>query len=311
MFNINSAWSKMQDKSVNPISSHKTLTTPKVNTSIIMAGSDDDHHNVQHEVLYNNQGDNKDELDTESNPTVLSDEPTDCATTKRRQQTPSRRTALFLGFVTLAVIGVGLFLILKNTLVLSSSNSTNGSPISPTTSTNNQLITISSTEVALHSSSSDCWFIVYDGVYDVTSYAPNHPGGSGYITDWCGQDATNAFEKEHTQRILQLLPSNSQRGWWSNNNNQNDSSSSSTTTTSETVNTAPETSTTTTTTTDTTTTNNNDKNNNGSSGSSATTDTTATTTSCYTLADVLEHTTQVDCWYSMYGAVWDLTSYGM
>ena len=54
--------------------------------------------------------------------------------------------------------------------------------------------TISAQEVAKHSSSSDCWIIISNKVYNVSSYLRSHPGGAGAITPYCGKEATRAFE---------------------------------------------------------------------------------------------------------------------
>lgn len=60
-------------------------------------------------------------------------------------------------------------------------------------SLNGQTVVLSSAEVAKHSSSADCWFIVEGSVYDVTSYAVKHPGGAARIMNYCGKDATTAY----------------------------------------------------------------------------------------------------------------------
>lgn len=51
-------------------------------------------------------------------------------------------------------------------------------------------------EVAKHSSPSDCWFIVSNKVYNVTSYINSHPGGTMRITSNCGKDATQAYQTQ-------------------------------------------------------------------------------------------------------------------
>ena len=48
-------------------------------------------------------------------------------------------------------------------------------------------------EVAAHNTSSSCWIIVSQKVYDVTSYVNIHPGGNRMITDTCGKEATDAY----------------------------------------------------------------------------------------------------------------------
>lgn len=54
-------------------------------------------------------------------------------------------------------------------------------------------VTLSIAEVAKHSAPSDCWFIVSNKVYNVTSYINSHPGGAMRITSNCGKDATQAY----------------------------------------------------------------------------------------------------------------------
>ncbi len=48
------------------------------------------------------------------------------------------------------------------------------------------------TDVAAHNKSADCWLIIDQKVYDVTSYIPNHPGGQQLLAG-CGVDATGLF----------------------------------------------------------------------------------------------------------------------
>lgn len=70
-------------------------------------------------------------------------------------------------------------------------------PTSSTTSIANPqpsstMITI--TEVAKHNSASDCWIIINNSAYNVTSYLTRHPGGSETIIPTCGTDATVAYD---------------------------------------------------------------------------------------------------------------------
>jgi cytochrome b involved in lipid metabolism len=48
-------------------------------------------------------------------------------------------------------------------------------------------------EVALHNSPQDCWVVINSSVYDVTAFALGHPGSPEAIYQFCGQDATQAF----------------------------------------------------------------------------------------------------------------------
>ena len=52
--------------------------------------------------------------------------------------------------------------------------------------------TYSLSDVANHSTSSDCWMVISGKVYDVTSYVSNHPGGDKILAG-CGKDATAMF----------------------------------------------------------------------------------------------------------------------
>lgn len=58
-------------------------------------------------------------------------------------------------------------------------------------------ITLSASEVAKHNSSSDCWSIVNNQVYNLTSYVNSHPGGAANINNMCGKDASSAFTNQH------------------------------------------------------------------------------------------------------------------
>lgn len=53
--------------------------------------------------------------------------------------------------------------------------------------------TLSAEVIGQHATSSDCWLLIDNGVYDVTSYLRLHPGGRAIIIPYCGKDATAAF----------------------------------------------------------------------------------------------------------------------
>lgn len=46
--------------------------------------------------------------------------------------------------------------------------------------------TISANEIILHNKSDDIWIVVNGNVYDMTEFAPDHPGGpeSEFKTTW-------------------------------------------------------------------------------------------------------------------------------
>lgn len=84
--------------------------------------------------------------------------------------------------------------------------------------------TLSVTEISKHNSVQDCWVIISNNVYDVTSYINLHPGGASRISSYCGGDMTQAFlsqphsslaNQEHTMMLLgpvngQVSPQNIQ-----------------------------------------------------------------------------------------------------
>ncbi|KAK4781222.1 hypothetical protein SAY87_017328 [Trapa incisa] len=47
-------------------------------------------------------------------------------------------------------------------------------------------------EVSLHKKRDDCWIIIKNRVYDVTSYVEEHPGGDAILTH-AGEDSTEGF----------------------------------------------------------------------------------------------------------------------
>lgn len=67
-------------------------------------------------------------------------------------------------------------------------------------------------EVSEHDTEEDCWLVLHEKVYDVTSFIPSHPGGPAIISG-CGKDATASFESRpgsetaHSDTARTLLPS--------------------------------------------------------------------------------------------------------
>lgn len=62
-------------------------------------------------------------------------------------------------------------------------------------------------EVSAHNTKNDCWVIIHDKVYDVTSFLPDHPGGSAIILKYAGKDATKAFDPIHPgDTLTKYLP---------------------------------------------------------------------------------------------------------
>ena len=66
-------------------------------------------------------------------------------------------------------------------------------PIAPPTSPTTAPVTYSATQIATHASTTSCWLLINNRVYDVTTYLSHHPGGIRTITPWCGKESTKAF----------------------------------------------------------------------------------------------------------------------
>uniref|UniRef100_A0A0D9X7H0 Cytochrome b5 heme-binding domain-containing protein n=1 Tax=Leersia perrieri TaxID=77586 RepID=A0A0D9X7H0_9ORYZ len=47
-------------------------------------------------------------------------------------------------------------------------------------------------EISAHNTRTDCWVIIKDKVYDVTSYVEEHPGGDAILNN-AGGDSTEGF----------------------------------------------------------------------------------------------------------------------
>jgi cytochrome b involved in lipid metabolism len=65
------------------------------------------------------------------------------------------------------------------------------------TAISGESIVLTAQEVALHSTSQDCWSIVNGSVYNLTSYVNSHPGGAANIQSICGKDGSSAFKTQH------------------------------------------------------------------------------------------------------------------
>lgn len=72
---------------------------------------------------------------------------------------------------------------------------------------------ISVSEILSHNKDTDCWIVVDGQVWDMTTFAPGHPGGPGIIYKYAGRDATKAYNEVHSPSILKTnLPNDSLKG---------------------------------------------------------------------------------------------------
>ncbi len=101
--------------------------------------------------------------------------------------------ALFMGFV-----------VIKGGLKEQANENSNTTPTqntqkpSPSTASNTTSPSSSKTytlsDVAKHSATTDCWIVINNNAYDVSSYIDQHPGGAREILRYCGKDATTGFD---------------------------------------------------------------------------------------------------------------------
>lgn len=60
-------------------------------------------------------------------------------------------------------------------------------------------------EVSVHNKRTDCWVIIKNKVYDVTSYVEEHPGGDAILTH-AGDDSTEGFYgPQHATRVFDMI----------------------------------------------------------------------------------------------------------
>lgn len=57
-------------------------------------------------------------------------------------------------------------------------------------------------DVSKHNTPEDCWVVVDGGVYNVTDFLEDHPGGKRAITIYAGKDATEQFNMMHRPEVL-------------------------------------------------------------------------------------------------------------
>lgn len=82
--------------------------------------------------------------------------------------------------------------VVNNNPVNTGSTINNPSANQPAT-TSTLALTLNMTEISKHNKSSDCWLLINNKVYNVSSYIVAHPGGSGTIIPSCGQEATQLY----------------------------------------------------------------------------------------------------------------------
>lgn len=70
------------------------------------------------------------------------------------------------------------------------------SPSSSASASTQQSYTLA--QVQQHNTAGDCWAAINGGVYNLTDWISQHPGGPERITPLCGTDASAAFNAQHS-----------------------------------------------------------------------------------------------------------------
>lgn len=66
-------------------------------------------------------------------------------------------------------------------------------------------------EIQKHSIAKDCWIVIDDVVWDITEFAPTHPGGAEVIQRHAGLDASSAYNSVHSPSLISKTLSPSKR----------------------------------------------------------------------------------------------------
>ena len=96
---------------------------------------------------------------------------------------------IFIVLLVAVIGGMGAFVLKRGS---GSDDTLNEQITVPTEQQTEQIRQITASEVAEHSTKSDCWTIINSKVYDITAYIPRHPG-SDNILSACGTDGTAFF----------------------------------------------------------------------------------------------------------------------
>lgn len=102
---------------------------------------------------------------------------------------------------------VAALVLLATLLILlksSWSRSSSDEAILETTTKLHQTFTLA--QVSEHNSKEDAWIVIDGGVYDITPYVTEHPGGVKAILRNAGGDATKGFKgPQHPARVFDMI----------------------------------------------------------------------------------------------------------
>jgi cytochrome b involved in lipid metabolism len=105
-----------------------------------------------------------------------------------------------LPFVIGAIVvlfSVGVVFLQHNNKVLTTNYPSPDQSTVTTTPTATTSSTYTLADVAKHKNQADCWTTINGGVYNVTPWISQHPGGAEAILSLCGIDGSSAFNAQH------------------------------------------------------------------------------------------------------------------
>jgi cytochrome b involved in lipid metabolism len=84
------------------------------------------------------------------------------------------------------------------------------SPDEPDRPTDGTLLRVTARQLTEHNRPESCWKAIHGLVYDVTDYILRHPTPPEVMYEWCGKDATQAWDdkgigRPHSPRAEALL----------------------------------------------------------------------------------------------------------
>lgn len=115
--------------------------------------------------------------------------------------------------IAITIAFIFLIVIFVTGIVLYTPKSPNLSGLNSSIGTNNSiggLLLLDMKEISKHNNRNDCWLLINNKVYDVTSFIPMHPGGSQTIVPYCGTESTQQFDTKagrgsHSSYAVSLL----------------------------------------------------------------------------------------------------------
>ena len=102
------------------------------------------------------------------------------------------KTTVALGALFILIIGGGILWTRHANRAETASQAAQPAPATATSTGS-----YTAAQVALHDTSKDCWASINGGVYNLTSWITQHPGGESAIATICGKDGSAAFDGQH------------------------------------------------------------------------------------------------------------------